>query len=205
MFLPPVGYYRLIARARSVVIDGSQRFDKRFKAAHRCTIADVRGPANLTVPIEKPTSMTAARWSDILISDHNHWWTQALETLKSAYGRTPFFEFYLDAFEPFFAPSVAGRPLVDYNQALDHLCRRLIGLQTPVAYNSDPSLSAYNSDPETCAATSVAAPKSVVRDFEIPDQQPYYQVRALDQGFHPGLSIVDLLFNLGPESLLYLR
>ncbi|MCM1348878.1 MAG: WbqC family protein [Firmicutes bacterium] len=181
-FLGSVGYYALMHTFPRVAIDVDAPFDKRCKEVHRCTIADTHGTKQLTIPICKPVSMTAARWSDIVISDHGAWWHVHWETLKSAYGRTPFFEFYADDFAPFFSSSMAGRKLTDYNAALDRLLRRLLLIDTAVDFDVRHGL---RIEPQV-------------------DLTPYYQVRSLTQGFIPGLSAIDLLFNLGPEAALYL-
>ena len=53
-----VDYYALLSSHRKVVIDTSTRFNKRQKETHRCTVADTHGVRSLTVPIEKPLTMT---------------------------------------------------------------------------------------------------------------------------------------------------
>ena len=170
-YLAPAAWYAAVAAADRVTVDTSMRFDKRAKEVHRCVVADTHGPMQLTVPIVKPVSMTRASWADIEISGHGSWWHQHWVTLQSAYGRTPFFEFYADDFRPFYSPDVAGMKLVDYDMALDALVRRLLS-HRPL-------------------------------DFIV--EKEYYQVRALTRGFIPGMSVVDLLFNVGPESILLLE
>ncbi len=198
LLLPPhllgsIDYYAAIEAYDSVVIDTDMRFNKRDKEAHRFTIADANGIINLTVPIEKPTSMTTARWSDIVISSHGHWWNIQLTALKSAYGRTPFFEYYIDDFIPFFNDDCPGMKLTDYIIGLDKLVRRLMGIETSVTYTTDKNL----------AESSIIDYRN--KDIDFTTETEYYQVRALKQGFIPHLSAIDLLFNLGPESRLLLH
>lgn len=181
-YLAPVAWYAAAARASESAVDITARFDKRDKLTHRAAIVDANGLINLTVPIVKPQSLTGALISDIIISGHDNWWNIHLTALQSAYGRTPFFEFYEDDFKPFYTSQWEGRRLVDYTAALDALIRRLIGLPQAVAPES--GWHAAN------------------QDIELP---PYYQVRAGRFGFVGGLSIVDLLFNLGPEAILLLK
>lgn len=194
-YLGTVEYYALINAFHSVVIDSNVRFDKRQKEVHRCTVADTHGVKRLTVPIEKPVSMTGARWSDIVISPHDSWWHIHWETIKSAYGRTPFFEFYADDFAPFFTADSHGKRLTDFNADLDRLLRRLLYIESDVTYGLAEQGSA---DPSQSIDFRRAIPTV------LPPEKPYYQVRSLTQGFVPGLSVVDLLFNLGPEAALYL-
>lgn len=188
-FMGSVAYYSHIMHAPSVVIDSHTRFDKRQKATHRTAIADANGVINITVPIEKNEMRGHTTWADILISGHGGWWKVALTALKSAYGRTPFFEYYLDDFEPFFTSEWVGRSVSDYDEQLDRLLRRLLQIPTPVGYARQP-------DEEYVRLLS---PDTRPEPFE-----PYYQVRSHRQGFIPNLSVVDLLFNLGPEAPLML-
>lgn len=188
-----VDFYALLASYPRVMIDTGLRFNKRDKETHRCTVADTHGLRTLTVPIEKPVSMTCALWSDILISPHGDWWHVHWETIKSAYGRTPFFEYYADDFAELFTHGAAGKSLTEFNCHLDALLRRFMLIDSNVSYGDASELDYENvidmrfSRPEPYSAT-----------------RPYYQVRSLTQGFHPSLSAFDLLFNLGPESTLYL-
>lgn len=190
-YLGSVEYYAALAAFPKAVIDWEMKFDKRQKSAHRCDIADTHGLRQLTVPVEKPVSMTGARWNDIVISAHGAWWHVHLETLKSAYGRTPFFEYYLDDLERFYSADRAGERLCDYCKGLDALLRRLMGVETAVSYSLTPD--------ETGLDCRRGIPEGLVKTM------PYYQVRSLSQGFIPGLSAVDLLFNLGPESIFLLE
>ena len=185
-----VDYYALLSSHRKVVIDTSTRFNKRQKETHRCTVADTHGVRSLTVPIEKPLTMTGASWSDIRISSHGEWWHVHWETFKSAYGRTPFFEYYADDFPPLFTSATPGMSVTEFNCRIDTLLRRFMLIDSEVIYGQAPDGDCID-----------------MRNSPLPEysaSRPYYQVRALAQGFIPGLSAMDLLFNLGPEATLYL-
>lgn len=190
-YLGSVEYYAAMAAFPQATVDWGMKFDKRMKTAHRCDVADTHGVRQLTVPIVKPLSMTGARWSDIVISSHGAWWHVHLETLKSAYGRTPFFEYYLDEFERFYTSERAGERLADYCKGLDALLRRLMGVETAVRDDASAVADGFDCRGEI--------PAGLVNTI------PYYQVRSLSQGFLPGLSVVDLLFNMGPESIFILE
>ena len=197
LILPPrymgsAGYYALVNAFDKVWVDTGMRFDKRQKETHRATVADTHGIRRLTVPIEKPVSMTGARWSDIAVSTHGIWWHAHWETLKSGYGRTPFFEYYADDFEPLFTVESTGIPLMELNRRLDSIIRRLMLIETDVAYGTD-----FDHDGPTIDLRR-GVPAGIVTTV------PYYQVRALRHGFIPGLSAIDMLFNMGPESTLIL-
>ena len=188
--LPPrlfgsVGYYDLMAQYQAVYIDYDMRYDKREKAVHRYDIADARGRLSLTVPVSKPEGFSSGqlRWSDISVSAHGRWWEVQLTALESAYGGTPFFEYYIDRFKPLFAP----RPLADSESVTD-LCRR-----ADIAVRSIMQLPTY-----VLAKLPQGVPFDDYRRQPIPQTDtPYWQLRADELGFIPGLSILDRLFNEG--------
>ncbi len=173
--------------AGSYAMDWDAAFDKRDKATHRFTIADTRGRLDLTVPIAKPAS-SRCRWSEIGVSTHGAWWDVHRVALESAYGRTPYFEFYIDRFLPMLTVGVTDRypRLCDLASAWDEQIADILGL------TRDNRREATEHDSRLKEAA----------DLQIP---PYRQVRASRLGFLPGLSVLDLIFNLGPESQIYLN
>lgn len=190
-FLGSVNYYAAMTRYANVVIDCSMRYNKRFKSTHRTTICGANNIETITVPIVKPTDSKSATWADVLISDHNQWWGEAFNALQSAYGRTPYFEFYADDFQAFFTESVVGMPLMQLDMQLDTLLRRLLMIDARVSYEMPENLEYVDDYRE--------------RAIRFTTDIPYYQIRTERHGFMPGLSVVDMLFNIGPESAIHLR
>ena len=190
--LPPrlCGGIELYVRAwaaGSYAMDWDTAFDKRDKATHRFTIADTRGRLDLTVPIAKPAS-SRCRWSEIGVSTHGAWWDVHRVALESAYGRTPYFEFYIDRFLPMLTVGVTDRypRLCDLASAWDEQIADILGL--------------IRDDAREATEHDIRLEEAA--DLQIP---PYRQVRASRLGFLPGLSVLDLIFNLGPESQIYLN
>ncbi len=193
IILPPayfggIDYYAAMAAHGNVIIDKNWRFDKRKKFTHRCDIADTRGTLQLTVPIEKPLNSRETTWNDIKVSTHGEWWNVHRVALESAYGRTPFFEFYIDRFLPFLQPRQEGEPLMDLDCCIDAAIRDILGISSRVEYNI------------ACGGKDCRSNKF---DFVAPAE--YYQVRKSNLGFIARLSILDLIFNMGPESPLILK
>ena len=186
-----VDYYAALARAPKAVVDRGVRYDKRAKDVHRCEIVDTRRRMLLTVPLSKGAEHVSC-WQDMVVSAHDEWWQRHVTALESAYGRTPFFEFYIDRLLPFMGPEAVGRPIVDIDIELDAIVRRLLLIDTEVTYDA-----------------SELGPGEITdyRREPIPDAGigPYWQVRAGKLGFEPGLSVLDLLFSLGPEAALLIR
>ena len=52
----------------------------------------------LTVPTVKPHTVPTPHAADVEVSDHGSWWSEHLTAMESTYGRTPYFEFYIDDF-----------------------------------------------------------------------------------------------------------
>lgn len=221
--LPPrlcatVGYYACAWMYGNYEQDWSSRFDKREKDAHRFTIADTHGKLSLTVPIAKPESSSCS-WKDICVSTHGAWWNVHRVALESAYGRTPYFEFYIDRFLPMLTVGVEERypSLASLALAWDAEIRKILTL-SPAPEQDDTTAkvpgeaSAYVElgDSEKLATNSKITceePQILTMACEEPriPSPEYYQVRAEKLGFIPNLSILDLIFNLGPESPLYLH
>lgn len=178
LLFPPAAYFAALARGAE--IDFSARYDKRLKAVHRYEIVDARGRMMLTVPLAKPHGVDSPTWADCPLSTHDEWWRKHLTALESAYGRTPFFEFLIDRFEPVF------RSPHDWSQwpsAID-LVRAANSIVLPLLAIPEASAQAAS---------------------EPPALGPYWQVRQHLFGFVESLSVLDLIFNLGPEAALYIR
>lgn len=191
MLFGPAAYYAALAAFGRVAVDFDARWDKRYKQLHRYEIADTRGRLTLTVSVSVPHGLDRPLLrSDVRISRHGQWWKLHRTALESAYGRTPYFEFIIDRFdsllcdpgEPSEAPSAAG-----FAREADRAVRTFLGLDT-----------------ELTDTPSANAADLTGFDFSAHPVAPYRQIRSASLGFLPGLSVLDLIFNLGPESGPYL-
>lgn len=197
LLLPPqlfgsVAYYALAAQYPHSAVDYDLRYDKRFKSVHRYAVADTRGRLELTVPVSKDSG--PATWEQVRVSAHGRWWEVHRTALESAYGRTPFFEFYIDRFLPLFVP----RPLTE-GESVATLCRRadaivrsILGI-VPASDMSDVQAFTSVDDMRRTDFASLEAP------------QKYWQIRRETLGFVDRLSILDLIFSTGPEAPIFLR
>jgi hypothetical protein len=199
-YFGPIQWYQKLYRAGSVVIEQWENFQKQTYR-NRCLIATTQGIQVLTVPIERGNSQ---RIRDIRISDHGNWRHLHWQALRSAYGESPFFEYYQDDIRPFFEKN--WEYLLDFNEAIREKICESIDIQPKVAYSKEftvDSLQLTDGGPAGHDFRSAINPKHPAED---PDflPKPYYQVYRQKHGFLPNLSILDLLFNMGPESILYL-
>lgn len=204
LVLPPalcgsIGYYALMASHKDVVVDRYCRYDKRRKLMHRYDIADVNGRLTLTVPITKPR--IGATWNDAGVSAHGGWWNIHKVALWSAYGRTPFFEYYIDELMPYLQPRDGVQPesLMNLNIGIDAIIRRLAGIDSTVRHELT------DNEKELIKNGDASIIDHRNSTFDLDNPVEYYQVRALQQGFIPNLTILDLIFNMGPETPLVLK
>ena len=201
-YFGPVQWYQKLYRHEEVQIEQWESFLKQTYR-NRCLIATTQGVQALTVPVERGTSQQIR---DIRISDHGNWRHLHWNALMSAYGESPFFEYYQDDIRPFFE----GRwvYLFDFNEAIREKMCELLDIQPKVTFSStyhhpaDISLTSHLL-PLTSDYREAINPKHPQPDPDF-EPKPYYQVYQQKHGFLPNLSILDLLFNMGPESIFYL-
>ena len=97
-YFGPVQWYQKLNRFDKCLIESQESFVKQTYR-NRCVIATTNGMQSLTIPIEHGESRLMR---DIRISNHGHWRHLHWNALMSAYGESPFFEFYADDLHPFF-------------------------------------------------------------------------------------------------------
>ena len=197
-YFGPVQWYQKLYRADEVWIERHETFQKQTYR-NRCIIATTQGTQALTVPVERGSSQLI---KDIRISDHGNWRHLHWNALQSAYGDSPFFMYYEDDLRPFFEQR--WDYLLDFNETIREKLCELLDIQLTVHYTTVYQKPPFTLHPSPFTDHREAInPKHPVPD---PDFTPrrYYQVYEAKHGFQPNLSIVDLLFNMGPESVFYL-
>lgn len=197
-YLAPVQYYAWMLAADEVILE---QYDHYLKQTYRnrCIIAAADGPLSLTVPIIKPENEKCPM-KDIRISDHGNWRHLHWNALKSAYRMSPFWEYYEDDFRPFYEQK--WEFLMDYNQALQEKVCELIDF-TPNITRTEAFISLSEAGIQDLR--DVIHPKREMTTDGKFQVIPYYQVFKERQGFLPNMSIMDLLMNMGPESILILK
>ena len=200
-YFGPVQWYQKLYRADQVQIERWESFQKQTYR-NRCLIATTQGVQALTVPVERDNSQSSIK--DLRISDHGNWRHLHWNALMSAYGESPFFDYYQDDIRPFFEKR--WDYLLDFNEAIRQKMCELIDIQPQVSYTTE-----YL--PESSLITHhlsliISYRESIRPKHPLPDPdftpKPYYQVYQQKHGFLPNLSILDLLFNMGPEGIFYL-
>ena len=192
LYLAPVPLYVRLYAADAMVVDDVSPFVKQTYR-NRAVIAAEGGTLPLTIPVVHDGGRIPMR--DVRISEHGNWRHQHWNALVSAYRKSPFFEYYADDFAHFYEERDGF--LMDFNLRLHAVVSELLGIEREVKFLSDEAAGAVD-------LRAIAEPKAL-EAIDGVALQPYYQVFAQRNGFVPSLSVVDLLFNTGPEGLLVLR
>ncbi len=192
-YLPPVAYFtKFNACKPDILIESQEHFPKQTYR-NRANIYSPDGVLALTVPVVKGSKMHT-NVKDVKISYDFKWQRLHWMSLETCYRRSAYFEYYEDDFAPFYQKHFTY--LFDYNEQLLQMLLKFIKIQLPLQYTQTyeaayPGLNDYRD--------SISPKKEF--DFE---QKPYFQVFDERNGFIKNLSIVDLLFNQGPQTINYL-
>lgn len=192
-YFGPVQWYQKLNRFDTCLIEQHDHFLKQTYR-NRCIIATTAGTQTLTVPIEKYEG-DKCEMRDIRISDHGNWQHLHWNALLSAYGESPFFEFYADDLHPFFEQRWTF--LFDFNMAITEKMCELLDIRPHIRLTDE-----YLKD-QPNDFRDIISPKHPLPDASF-EPKPYYQVYVQKHGFLANLSILDLLFNEGNEAIFFL-
>ncbi|WP_192821563.1 WbqC family protein [Rufibacter sp. LB8] len=189
---PPIAYFQQAFTADALVVEAHEHYQKQ-SYRNRYHILTSQGVQPLTVPVLKGNSKVLV--TDLQIDYSQGWVGNHWRTLQSAYGNAPFFEFYADYLKAEYDKKPAH--LFELNLALFKLFSKFLKLNKPL----------------TLTQTYVHAYEEPVLDWrgklhpkkepDILRLPPYRQV--FGKQFASNLSILDLLFNLGPEASFYVQ
>ena len=193
-YFGPVQWYQKLNRYDECLIERHESFVKQTYR-NRMVIATTSGPLSLTIPTNHDTSMAM---KDIRISDHANWRHVHWNALLSAYGESPFFEYYQDDIRPFYEKRYDF--LFDFNMEIMQKMIELLDIRPHVGV-TDRYVFTPNTQIKDFRET--IRPKKPLADPDFTPQR-YYQVYEQKNGFLPNMSILDLLFNEGNEAIFYL-
>ncbi|WP_282774447.1 WbqC family protein [Phaeodactylibacter xiamenensis] len=193
-YLPPVQYFSVLAQVKTVYLEAQEHYQKR-SYRNRAYLAGANGPMLLSVPLKKGKHQQMPI-HQVKVDYKKPWFGEHWHSIKSAYGKSPFFEFYAEPIEAI----LRSKPdnLFDLNRALLVQLLRALQLEIDIRQTAD-----YGAVPEgTLDLREAIHPKHPKLDFE---PLPYPQVFQERHGFIPNLSILDLLFCTGPQAPLLLK
>jgi hypothetical protein len=188
-----IRYFRILSQSDAVVLDVAEHFEKQtFR--NRCEIMAANGSLDLIVPVKKDIQPKRVM-KDLRISNQENWQRQHWRSLQSAYKAAPYFEFYEHHLQSIFEKRYEF--LLDLNMDCLHLCMRFLELNSPTELSAE-YLAEYADAKDYRASFD---PKKPAEEINF---SPYTQVFETKHGFVPNKSILDLLFNTGPEAVSYL-
>ncbi|MGM0532036.1 MAG: WbqC family protein [Bacteroidota bacterium] len=192
-YLGPVQFYTKFLLYDEVLIETRENYQKQ-SYRNRCLIYSANGKLPLTVPVTKDQQKVLTR--DIRIDNTLAWQKNHWTSIESAYSASPFFEFFMDDFSPFYNRKYEF--LLDFNLELQDMVLGHLEIDTPVKFTRE-----FRKSPpgDTDDYREAIHPKNRMKK-EDPAFRPafYYQVFQDRYGFIPNLSIIDLLFNEGPNA-----
>ncbi len=192
-YFPNVAHFSAIAHAAHLTFETEDNFVKQTYR-NRTYIYGANGKLSLNIPVIY-SQKNRQKYRDVKIFNTENWQLHHWKSLESAYRTSPFFEFYEDELKPlFFDPSEF---LLEHNiKCFETVCNCLqLEIETSKSNVFEKKVSAKSD-----FRCLVDAKKQVIHDFE-----PYTQVFSTKHGFIPNLSILDVLFNEGPNALHYLE
>ena len=189
-YLPPVSWFAEFLAAGEVVLEQHENFPKQTYR-NRANIYGANGKLSLIIPISHGGNRAL---KDTKVCNRENWQSLHWKSIKTAYQSSPYFEFYEDKFLKIFENG--EKSLMNFN--LKALQIILGILKTEKAYSLNQE---YIAEPTELNFREKFSAKKLQK-FDVAE---YYQVFSDKFGFLPDLSIADLLFNLGPESLNYIK
>ena len=193
-YLPPIEYFYFIQKADKIWIETHETYPKQTYR-NRCQIYATNGQLDLSIPVKKPNGNNSLS-SEMLIANENKWQLNHWRAIESAYNTSAFFLYFKDELSEYYSKSFNS--LITFNTELLHLILKLSGIKKEILFTSD-----YEKEPkDKLDLRNVISPKS---KFKLTKQKRYFQVFEEKHGFIPNLSIIDLLFNEGPNTTNYLK
>ena len=186
-YLPPVSFFKKIINLKTLYFSISTNYQKQTYR-NRCIICTPNGIQNLIIPIKHNQNNKSYNKTEIynqLNWQKNHW-----KAIKSAYNSSPFFEYYLDDFDLFYKKEYK----LLYNFNYDIFLQILKCIELNINVRKTNKIVNY------IDLKKILDPKKNRENYN-----NYSQVFIRKNGFHSDLSIIDLIFNLGPRTNEYLN
>ncbi len=190
---PPVAWFALLAKYE-VLLEAHETYPKQTYR-NRCVIYSEKGSMALSIPVLKRNG-NHTNIKEVKIFNEERWYLRHWRALQSAYEAAPYYLYYKDDLEDFYSGKYES--LFEFNLKLIQQVAMLLDIRFKMVLTDT-----FQKNPDNCTDwREMIHPKRPLKNIEFP---PYIQVFSDRHGFIPNLSILDLLFNLGPESKAYLR
>ena len=191
-YFAPISQFAVIAKSKNVCLEVCDNYQKQTYR-NRCYIYGANGKLMLNIPIVHVKNKGRQLTKDIINEPYFNWRKQHLKSIKTAYQTSPYFEFYEDDFVSFYEQDSENLQNIDI--ASFKLILNLLEIDLDITKTDKYNL-AYKEDYRHLANAKT------LHNFSF---EPYTQMFDNKYGFLPNLSILDLLFMEGPNTLNYLE
>jgi hypothetical protein len=190
-----ISYIKQIVQSNNVVIDVHEPF-KKMSNRNRTMIVSAQGPLLLTVPLQEGRDQKKSM-KDVQICYKQNWTIKHLKAISSCYKRSPFFEYYEPSLQALLLKK--HQYLVDLNMSLVQWLEKQLKMSFNISQTNEfiPFL-----DPNYKDVRDLSNLDSTTQNLV---NQVYPQVFMDKIDFISNASILDLLFCMGPTSIIYLK
>ncbi len=195
-YLPNIAWFQQALQAKEVFIETKENYIKQ-SYRNRCKILSANGPLDLSIPVLHLSAKQLI--SEIKTQEQEAWQKKHWQAICAAYGKSAFFLYYRDKLENIFLKQSFDN-LFEFNLALIQTLIAMLKIELKFQFTEsfEPLCNEHLDFRNYFHAKGIAASKELV--FE----KKYDQVFAEKFPFQANLSIIDLLFNVGPLSKEFL-
>ncbi|GGX23399.1 WbqC family protein [Aquimarina muelleri] len=193
-YLGPIAQYIAIVKSNTIVFENEDNYQKQ-SYRNRTYIYGANGKLLLTIPIKHSQTKEKQLYKNVRIENDFKWQLLHWKSLESAYRTSPFFEYYEDEFAPLFEKPKEF--LMDFNYECMSIVLDSLQVDAPTSKTN-----IYDKKPTNILDSRHLINVKKERKYNL---DPYIQVFQDKKGFISNLSILDLLFNEGPNALTYLE
>jgi len=192
-YLAPIQYYIEYTNSIKPNLELFEHYNKQTYR-NRCSIMGANKKLNLIIPIKKSRIQQNQLITNVEINNNENWQALHWKSLQASYRSSPYFEYYEDDFHILYHKKYIK--LIDINNDFHALICKLLSINEKFTYTKK-FIKNYKIDfrysicPKKCRS--------------LKNYKKYIQVFSSKIGFFSNLSIIDLLFNLGPEARIYLN
>jgi len=191
-YFPNIATYVVMTQSNDVVFETHDSYQKQTYR-NRCYIYGANGKLSLNIPVHY-SQKNRQNTEEIRIDNSSKWQSIHWKSIESAYKTSPFFEFYEDEFTMLF--NTPKEFLLDFNLECIAVINQCLGLEM--------AISKSNQFTKTTSETDYRFLVNARKEAKI-EVSAYIQVFQDKHGFISNLSILDLLFNEGPNASNYLN